>query len=225
MAINFNKAEFVLSAVKASTFIRDGKPQVTFAGRSNVGKSSVINRLLGRKNFARVGATPGKTNQINYFDIDGKIYFTDLPGYGYAKVSKEERDRWGRLMESYFAEPDLITLGVLIVDARHKPTADDVTMCDWFKGTGCPVIVVANKLDKLKKSQVEPALELIRETLELTERTAVEAPKLMLWHMQEFGKIGMGFAMDDYGNGNSNCSYLIHFPFREIKIDKNMTWS
>ena len=154
MAINFNKAEFVLSAVKASTFIRDGKPQVTFAGRSNVGKSSVINRLLGRKNFARVGATPGKTNQINYFDIDGKIYFTDLPGYGYAKVSKEERDRWGRLMESYFAEPDLITLGVLIVDARHKPTADDVTMCDWFKGTGCPVIVVANKLDKLKKSEI-----------------------------------------------------------------------
>ena len=90
MAINFNKAEFVLSAVKASTFIRNGKPQVTFAGRSNVGKSSVINRLLGRKNFARVGATPGKTNQINYFDIDGKIYFTDLPGYGYAKVSKED---------------------------------------------------------------------------------------------------------------------------------------
>ena len=154
MAINFNKAEFVLSAVKASTFIRDGKPQVTFAGRSNVGKSSVINRL-------------------NYFDIDGKIYFTDLPGYGYAKVSKEERDRWGRLMESYFAEPDLITLGVLIVDARHKPTADDVTMCDWFKGTGCPVIVVANKLDKLKKSEIEPNLARIRETLSLDESAAL----------------------------------------------------
>ena len=169
MAINFNKAEFVLSSVKAETFIRDGRPQVTFAGRSNVGKSSVINRLLGRKNFARVGATPGKTSQINYFRIDDKIYFTDLPGYGYAKVSKEERDRWGRLMERYFAEEGLITLGVLIVDARHKPTADDVTMCDWFKGTGCPVIVVANKLDKLKKSQVEPALQLVRETLELTE--------------------------------------------------------
>lgn len=153
MAINFNKAEFVLSAVRAETFIRDGKPQVTFAGRSNVGKSSVINRLLGRKNFARVGATPGKTSQINYFDIDGRLYFTDLPGYGYAKVSKEERDRWGRLMERYFAEEGLITLGVLIVDARHKPTADDVTMCDWFKGTGCPVIVVANKLDKLKRAR------------------------------------------------------------------------
>ena len=150
-----------------SAFVRDGKPQVTFAGRSNVGKSSVINRLVNRKNFARVGATPGKTSQINYFLIDKQIYFTDLPGYGYAKVSKEERDRWGRLMEDYFQEPGLITLGVLIVDARHKPTADDITMCDWFKGTGCPVIVVANKLDKLKKKEVEHNLQLIRETLEL----------------------------------------------------------
>lgn len=169
MAINFNKPEFILSAVKQSAFVRDGKPQVTFAGRSNVGKSSVINRLVNRKNFARVGATPGKTSQINYFLIDKQIYFTDLPGYGYAKVSKEERDRWGRLMEDYFQEPGLITLGVLIVDARHKPTADDITMCDWFKGTGCPVIVVANKLDKLKKKEVEPNLQLIRETLELDE--------------------------------------------------------
>ena len=169
MAINFNKAEFVLSAVRSGTFIRDGRPQVTFAGRSNVGKSSVINRLLNRKNFARVGATPGKTNQINYFRIDDQLYFTDLPGYGYAKVSKEERDRWGRLMESYFQEQGLITLGVLIVDARHKPTADDVTMCDWFKGTGCPLIVVANKLDKLKKKEIEPNLQTIRDTLALEE--------------------------------------------------------
>ena len=167
MAINFNKAEFVLSAVKPATFVRDGRPQVTFAGRSNVGKSSVINRLLNRKNFARVGATPGKTTQINYFRIDDKIYFTDLPGYGYAKVSKDERDRWGRLMESYFAEEGLITLGVLIVDARHKPTPDDVTMCDYFKSTRCPMMVVANKLDKLKKSEIEPNLALIRQTLTL----------------------------------------------------------
>ena len=171
MAINYNKAEFVFSAVKSDRFVRDGRPQVTFAGRSNVGKSSVINRLLGRKNFARVGATPGKTNQINYFRIDEKIYFTDLPGYGYAKVAKEERDRWGRLMESYFAEEGLITLGVLIVDARHKPTADDVTMCNWFKGTGCPLIVVANKLDKLKTREIKPNLALIGQTLELEENT------------------------------------------------------
>jgi len=167
MAINFNRAEFIRSAVSREMFIRDGRHQVTFAGRSNVGKSSVINRLLGRKNFARVGATPGKTSQINYFLIDGKLYFTDLPGYGYAKVSQTERDRWAALMESYFAEAGLITLGVLIVDARHKPTVDDVTMCSWFKSTGCPLIVAANKLDKLKAREIEPNLALIRQMLEL----------------------------------------------------------
>lgn len=175
MGINFNKAEFILSAVQPGAFLRDGRPQVAFAGRSNVGKSSVINRLLNRKNFARVGATPGKTTQVNYFLIDGRIYFTDLPGYGYAKVSKEERDRWGRLMENYFQEHGLITLGVLIVDARHKPTADDVTMCTWFKESGCPLIVVANKLDKLKKNEIEPNLQRIWDTLELPD-TAVLIP-------------------------------------------------
>lgn len=171
MPINFQKAEFVLSAVKPGTFIRDGKPQVTFAGRSNVGKSSVINRLLNRKNFARVGATPGKTTQVNYFAIDEQIYFTDLPGYGYAKVSKAERDRWGQLMEQYFQEPGLITMGILIVDSRHKPTADDVTMVQWFRSSGCPVVVVANKLDKLKKREIEPNLQQIRDTLELSDET------------------------------------------------------
>lgn len=175
MGINFNKAEFILSAVQPGAFLRDGRPQVAFAGRSNVGKSSVINRLLNRKNFARVGATPGKTTQVNYFLIDGRIYFTDLPGYGYAKVSKEEQDRWGRLMENYFQEQGLITLGVLIVDARHKPTADDVTMCTWFKESGCPLIVVANKLDKLKKNEIEPNLQRIWDTLELPD-TAVLIP-------------------------------------------------
>lgn len=173
MGINFNKAEFILSAVQPGAFLRDGRPQVAFAGRSNVGKSSVINRLLNRKNFARVGATPGKTTQVNYFLIDGRIYFTDLPGYGYAKVSKEERDRWGRLMENYFQEQGLITLGVLIVDARHKPTADDVTMCTWFKESGCPLIVVANKLDKLKKNEIEPNLQRIWGTLELPDTAAL----------------------------------------------------
>ena len=173
MAINFNQAEFIRSAVKPEQFIYDGRPQVTFAGRSNVGKSSVINRILNRKNFARVGATPGKTSQINYFSIDNKIYYTDLPGYGYAQVSQAERERWGRLMESYFAAEGLVTLGVQIVDARHKPTADDVTMCDWFKHSGCPFVVVANKLDKLKKSEIQPNIQLIRETLALGDEVTV----------------------------------------------------
>ena len=168
MPVNLQKAEFVLSAVSPKNFIQDGRPQVAFAGRSNVGKSSVINRLLGRKNFARVGAAPGKTVHVNYFDIDGAFYLVDLPGYGYAKVSKAERDRWGRLMEDYFAS-GLITLGVMIVDARHKPTADDVTMAGWFYDAECPLAVAANKLDKLKKSEIEPNLERIRETLDLRE--------------------------------------------------------
>ena len=170
MSLNFNKAEFARSAGARDGFLRDGLPQFAFAGRSNVGKSSVINRLVNRKNLAYVGASPGKTTQINYFLIDGKAYLVDLPGYGYAKVSQAEKARWGRLMESYFQEgADAITAGVLIVDIRHKPTENDRVMHDWFRQTGCPEIIVANKLDKLKKSQVEPALSLIRETLELTE--------------------------------------------------------
>ena len=104
---------------------------------------------------------------MNYFNIDGAFYLVDLPGYGYAKVSKAERDRWGRLMEDYFARPDLLTLGVMIVDARHKPTADDCTMFQWFRETGCPLIIVANKLDKLKKSEIAANLQRIRDTLEL----------------------------------------------------------
>ena len=171
MRVNTQNAEFIRSAAKISDCPRDRLPQIAFAGRSNVGKSSVINRILNRKNLARVGSAPGKTTHINYFLIDKKVYLVDLPGYGYAKVSKQERARWGKLIEQWFADTSLMTLGVLIVDLRHKPTADDVTMCDWFKGTGCPVIVVANKLDKLKKSEIEPNMARIRETLELGEDT------------------------------------------------------
>lgn len=169
--LNINKAEFIKSAAASSGFIRDALPNIVFSGKSNVGKSSVINRLLNRKNFARVGQSPGKTIHVNYFLIDKKVYFVDLPGYGYAKVSKAERERWGKLMEQFFAVDGLIDLGVMIVDSRHKPTADDVTMAEWFKSTGCPLVVVANKADKLKKSEIEPNLELIRLTLGLDDST------------------------------------------------------
>ena len=168
-ALNVNKAEFIKSAASPNQFIRSSTPSVVFAGKSNVGKSSVINRMLNRKNFARVGASPGKTIHVNYFFIDQKIYFVDLPGYGYAKVSQTERDRWGKLMEQFFAAEGLIDLGVMIVDARHKPTADDVTMAEWFKNSGCRLGVVANKLDKLKKSEIEPNMALIRQALDLPE--------------------------------------------------------
>ena len=171
--INLQMAEFVRSAAKKEDFPRDGLPQIVFSGRSNVGKSSVINRLLGRKNFARVGSAPGKTTHINYFKIDGKFYLVDLPGYGYAKVSQAEKARWGRLIQAWFDDPSLMTLGCMLVDARHKPTADDCTMGNWFKETGRPFVVVANKLDKLKKSEIEPNLQRIRDTLELDESVKV----------------------------------------------------
>ena len=173
MPINLQKAEFVRSAAKASDFPRDRLAQVAFAGRSNVGKSSVINRLLNRKNFARVGAAPGKTTHINYFLIDSAFYLVDLPGYGYAKVSLAEKQRWGRLMEEWFADNSLMTLGLMSVDSRHKPTADDCTMAQWFKNSGKPFAVVANKLDKLRKSDIEPNLARIRETLELDDSVKV----------------------------------------------------
>ena len=167
--LNVNRAEFVKSAADPRGFIKSELPGIVFAGKSNVGKSSVINRLLNRKNFARVGQSPGKTIHVNYCLIDGRAYFVDLPGYGYAKVSQSERERWGKLMEKFFATEGLVTLGVVIVDARHKPTADDVTMAQWFLGSECPLAVVANKCDKLKKSELEPNMELIRETLSLPE--------------------------------------------------------
>ena len=168
-ALNVNKAEFIKSAADPRQFVQSAQPVVAFAGKSNVGKSSVINRLLNRKNFARVGAEPGKTIHVNYFHIDGKIYFVDLPGYGYAKVSQSEKERWGKLMEDFFAAKDAFDLGVMIVDSRHKPTADDMTMAEWFLSTGRNLIVVANKIDKLKKSELEPNMALIRETLKLPE--------------------------------------------------------
>ena len=171
--MNLQKAEFVISVADLKNVPRDGLPQIVFSGKSNVGKSSVINRLLQRKNFARVGESPGKTTHINYFRIDGRAYFVDLPGYGYAKVPKAEKERWGRLMEAYFAHPEWITLGVFLVDARHKPTANDVTMAEYFKQSGRPFVVVANKLDKLKPSERAPNMALIRSTLGLTEETAL----------------------------------------------------
>lgn len=167
--MNLNNAEFIKSAVSSDGFPADHLPQIVFAGRSNVGKSSVINRLLNRKNFARVGEAPGKTVHINFFLIDKKAYFVDIPGYGYAIVSKTEKERWGALLEQYFAF-GTVSVGILIVDIRHKPTKDDITMAKWFMNTGVPFIVVANKADKLKPSERQNAADLIRTTLKTTER-------------------------------------------------------
>ena len=170
--MNFQKVEFLISAAAPKDFPNNRLPEIAFAGKSNVGKSSVINRLLQRKNFARVGDKPGKTIHVNYFTIDNTCYLVDLPGYGYAQVSQKEKERWGKLMEDYFAA-GRIDLGVLIVDYRHPPTKNDITMARWFLDSGCPFVVVANKMDKLKKSELEPNLVTIREDLELPENCPI----------------------------------------------------
>ena len=170
--MNLHNVEFLISAANPKDFPGNRLPEIAFAGKSNVGKSSVINRILQRKNFARVGEKPGKTIHVNYFTIDKSCYFVDLPGYGYAKVSQKEKERWGKLMEDYFAA-QRIDLGILIVDSRHPPTNNDITMANWFLDSGCPFVVVANKLDKLKKSEIEPNLQTIRNDLALPEECPV----------------------------------------------------
>ena len=170
--MNFQNVEFLISAASPKDFPANRLPEIAFAGKSNVGKSSVINHLLQRKNFARVGDKPGKTIHVNYFTLDRKCYLVDLPGYGFAKVSQSEKERWGKLMEDYFAA-NRITLGILIVDYRHPPTNNDITMARWFLDSGCPFAVVANKMDKLKKSELEPNLKLIRQDLELPDTCPV----------------------------------------------------
>lgn len=168
--MNFSKAEFVRSAASAKDFPRDQMPRVLFAGRSNVGKSSTINTLLQRKNFARVSASPGKTVYVNLFSVDQALWFVDLPGYGYAKVSHKEKERFSQLIEEYMhADRENVGRAYLIVDARHAPTGDDVIMADWFRAHNVPMAVIANKCDKLKKSEIEPNMARIRQVLSLDE--------------------------------------------------------
>lgn len=169
--LNLNNAVFVTSAASEKQFISSSVKGIAFAGKSNVGKSSVINSLLNRKNLAKTGAQPGKTVHVNYFLIDDRVYFIDLPGYGYAKVSASEKERWGKLMESFFAGNDTYDIGIFIVDARHKPTQNDVTMAEYFKSSGKKFAVIANKTDKLKRSEIESNMKLIRETLGLSDDT------------------------------------------------------
>lgn len=168
MSVNFSNAEFVRSAADTGGFPKDDLPRCVFVGRSNVGKSSTINTLVGRKNFARVSAMPGKTVFVNLFLLDKKLWLVDLPGYGYSKTSKAERERYSKLIDAYF-EADMTRIHriYMIVDARHKPTEGDVTMIEWIRAYSLPVTVIANKLDKLKKSEIEPNMARIRQVLAL----------------------------------------------------------
>lgn len=162
--MNFNKAEFEFAAGNASQLPHSTLPEVIFSGRSNVGKSSLINKLVNRKALARVSATPGKTATINFFKVD-KFHLVDLPGYGYAKVSQSEKRRWADLMEGYFSQDRLFTLVIQIVDMRHSPTADDMNMIEFLSANGFPFIIVFTKKDKLKKTQQQKRLEELKEEL------------------------------------------------------------
>ena len=166
MAINFNRVEFVLSAASEKQFVRDGMPQLAFAGRSNVGKSSLLNKLMYRKGLAKVSSTPGKTATINFYDVDGAD-FVDLPGYGYAKVSKSEKGRWSELIEGYFNQARVFALVVALVDIRHEATPLDVHMIDFLRESGLPFAVVLTKADKLSKQQIMKQTAAIRKQLQL----------------------------------------------------------
>ncbi|MDY3031367.1 MAG: ribosome biogenesis GTP-binding protein YihA/YsxC [Clostridia bacterium] len=199
MVINMNihNASLKISAVSPKQYPTEGYMEFAFAGRSNVGKSSLINKLLNRKSLARVSGTPGKTVTINFYNIDDTIFLVDLPGYGYAQRSKSETEKWGKMMEDYLANREQLVQTILLVDSRHKPTKDDIQMCEWIRHYHDRVIVVATKLDKLRKRDIEPNLELIWETLELGEddilvpfSTQDDEGKYTVWDMINMMKAG-----------------------------------
>lgn len=162
-----HNVEMIGSFVRPEQFPEDGLPEFALAGRSNVGKSSFINRMIGRKAMARISSKPGKTQQLNFYKIEEKLYYVDVPGYGYAKVSKSERAAWGKMIEQYFMGREQLKAVVLIVDIRHNPTADDCMMYDFLKHYNIPVIVIATKADKIPKGKWDKHKKNVRETLEM----------------------------------------------------------
>ena len=202
--INFNNAQFEKSATAKEHYPVSDMFEFAFAGRSNVGKSSLINKILNRKSLARVSGTPGKTITINFYNIDNKIYLVDLPGYGYAKRSKEEVAKWGAMMEDYLANRKQLVQTILLVDSRHTPTAQDVRMAEWIRHYHDMLIVVATKCDKLKKREIEERLEDIANTLSLTEddilvpfSTADEDGRMTIIDMLTMMRAGELFPYDE----------------------------
>jgi len=163
--MKITNAEFLISAVSSAQYPKTGYPEIALAGRSNVGKSSFINRLIGRKNLVRTSSKPGKTRTLNYYTINDAFYFVDVPGYGYAKVSKVEREKWGKMMEEYFQQRELLEAVVLVVDGRHKPTADDVQMVEFIRHLDIPLIVVCTKMDKLTPNKQAKAFKELKKVL------------------------------------------------------------
>ncbi|WP_102263762.1 ribosome biogenesis GTP-binding protein YihA/YsxC [Mesobacillus jeotgali] len=162
-----NSAEIVISAVKPNQYPESNLPEFALAGRSNVGKSSFINKMLNRKSLARTSSKPGKTQTLNFYLINEMLHFVDVPGYGYAKVSKSEREAWGKMIETYITSREQLKAMLLIVDLRHPPSKDDVMMYDFLKHYEIPVIIIATKADKIPKSKWQKHLKITKETLDL----------------------------------------------------------
>ena len=165
--MKIRSSEIVVSAINKNQYPSEGLPEIALVGRSNVGKSSATNALLNRRNFARTSQTPGKTRTINFYKINNEFYFVDLPGYGYAKVSKSEKDKWGVIMERYLQDRQELCAIFLLVDIRHEPTNDDVMMYEWIKHFGYNCVVIATKADKISRGQYQKHISIIRKKLQL----------------------------------------------------------
>jgi len=163
--MKIKQTEFVISAVRPNQYPDDGLPEIALAGRSNVGKSSLINRMIQRKNLARTSSQPGKTQQLNYYRVNEEIYLVDFPGYGYARVSKKQREEFGVMIETYLRDREQLVLQLLVIDIRHEPSKDDVLMYEWLKYYEIPTCIVATKADKIPRSKWDKHLKVIKESL------------------------------------------------------------
>ncbi|MFD1863932.1 ribosome biogenesis GTP-binding protein YihA/YsxC [Planococcus sp. FY231025] len=162
-----HNVELVISAVRPDQYPEDGLPEFALAGRSNVGKSSFINKMIGRKSMARISSKPGKTQTLNFYKIEEKLFYVDVPGYGYAKVSKSEREAWGKMIERYITDREQLKAVIQIVDLRHPPSRDDINMYDFMKHYGIPCIIIATKADKIPKGKWDKHKKIVRETLDM----------------------------------------------------------
>lgn len=162
-----NNVELVISAVRPDQYPEDGLPEFALAGRSNVGKSSFINKMIGRKSMARTSSKPGKTQTLNFYKIEEKLFYVDVPGYGYAKVSKSEREAWGKMIERYITDREPLRAVIQIVDLRHPPSNDDVAMYDFMKHFDIPCIIIATKADKIPKGKWDKHKKIVRDTLDM----------------------------------------------------------